>query len=64
MRVANTAPVAGDDSFSARPEFSLSIPFSALLGNDRDPDGGPLRLVGFTGTGHDKYYRDNDIVSN
>uniref|UniRef100_UPI00384B8412 DUF4082 domain-containing protein n=1 Tax=Bradyrhizobium daqingense TaxID=993502 RepID=UPI00384B8412 len=44
---ANRTPVATNDSgFSATQNTAISIPASALLANDTDPDGDPLTITG------------------
>lgn len=41
---SNQLPVAGDDMFSVKHGSSITITFSQLLQNDRDPDGDPLNI--------------------
>ncbi|MDZ7808769.1 MAG: Ig-like domain-containing protein [Gracilimonas sp.] len=41
-----TAPVANDDTYTMRPNTTLSVDAeSGLLANDSDPDGDPIRAI-------------------
>lgn len=48
--LANQVPTAVNDVVSAPPDTTTTFPGSALLGNDSDPDGDLLLLVGVTPT--------------
>jgi T5SS/PEP-CTERM-associated repeat protein len=51
VRPVNDAPVAVADRLSVRQGRTLSVPVSALLANDTDPDGDTLRVTGVSATG-------------
>jgi len=48
--LANTPPVAVDDSYSAGQGMVLNVPAPGVLSNDHDDDGDPLTAVRFSGT--------------
>ena len=46
IEVVNKPPVANDDTYTMRPNTTLSVDAeSGLLANDTDPDGDPMRVV-------------------
>ena len=47
----NTAPTAGDNSYSTDEDTTLNVPAPGVLGNDTDPDGDSLNAVLQSGPG-------------
>ena len=45
VRAANDAPVAGDDAATTKEDHPVTLTAAALLGNDADVDGDPLRVL-------------------
>src|SRR5207245_2067035 len=45
VRAANDAPVAGDDAATTEEDHPVTLTAAALLGNDADVDGDPLRVL-------------------
>lgn len=48
--IANQAPVAANDAYSARVGSTLSVAAPGVLGNDSDPEGSPLSATLVSGT--------------
>lgn len=54
VRPVNDAPLAADDALRTDEDRTLRIEAPVLLGNDRDVDGDPLRIVGVGDASHGK----------
>ena len=48
----NSAPTAGNDTFSTAEDSALTVPAPGVLGNDSDPDGDPLTATLVAGPAH------------
>lgn len=52
INVVNSAPLAGDDSYTTDQDKTLTVGFPGVLANDSDPDNDPLTAVLSDGPSH------------